>query len=110
MTSGVKMGPIARASATPAGFVVTSLSIFLLLLFLYVLPPPYPIRAGVDWSWQTALTNAFLDGAQFGRDFVFTYGPWGFIAEPRGDPRIYPWLVSIRLLIAAGFASGVALI
>jgi hypothetical protein len=64
----------------------------------------------VDSSWQLALTNAFLEGAKFGRDFVFTHGPWGFIAEPRGDPRIYPWLVSTRLLIAAGVACGIAFI
>src|SRR5262249_9423082 len=102
--------PLASTSVRRGNIVVTSLSIFLVLLFVYVLPPPYPVRAGVEWSWQMALTNAFLEGAQFGRDFVFTYGPWGFIAEPRGDPRIYPWLVATRLLIAAGFASGVALI
>jgi hypothetical protein len=46
---------------------------------------------------------------QFGRDLVFTYGPWGFVAEPRGNPRIYPLLVLVRLLVAAAFASGVAL-
>jgi hypothetical protein len=110
MTSAARIDPIASTSVRSGNIVVTSLGIFLVLLFVYVLPPPYPVRAGVEWSWQIALTNAFLDGAQFGRDFVFTYGPWGFVAEPRGDPRIYPWLVSIRLLIAAGFASGVALI
>jgi hypothetical protein len=110
MTYAVKLSPRAGTSATSGNFVVTTLSIFLVLLFVYVLPPPYPIQAGLEWSWQAALTNAFLNGAQFGRDLVFTYGPWGFLATPRGDPRIYPWLVLTRLLMAAGFASGVALI
>src|SRR5215471_18351222 len=110
MTVAAKRDVYAARSARPADFVVTTLSIFLVLLFAYVLPPPYRVREGVDSSWQVALTNAFLDGAQFGRDFVFTYGPWGFIAEPRGDPRIYPWLVLTRFLIAAGVASGIAFI
>src|SRR5215471_6945167 len=110
MTVAAKRDVYAARSARPADFVVTTLSIFLVLLFAYVLPPPYRVREGVDSSWQVALTNAFLDGAQFGRDFVFTYGPWGFVSEPRGDPRIYPWLVATRLLIAAAFASGVGLV
>jgi hypothetical protein len=104
------MDPIAGTSVRPGTILVVSLSVFLVLLFVYVLPPPYPVRAGVEWSWQMALTSAFLNGAQFGRDLVFTYGPWGFVAEPRGDPRIYPWLVATRFLIAAGFAAGVGLI
>src|SRR5262245_38171503 len=110
MTVALKKDLHSTISARRVHFVITSSVIFLILLFVYVLPPPYPIREGVDPSWQIALSNAFLDGAQFGRDFVFTYGPWGFVAEPRGNPRIYPWLVLIRFLIAAGVASGIALI
>jgi hypothetical protein len=83
---------------------------FFIFLVIYVLPPPRPIVSGVDPSWELALTDAFLRGAQFGRDVVITYGPWSLVAEPRGDPRLYPWVVSTRLLMAAAVIVGVAFI
>jgi len=82
---------------------------FVFLLVTYVLPPPPPTVPTwnlLEGSWQTALTDAFLRRAQFGRDIVFTYGPWGFVVKPRGDPRIYPWLVGARLLITLAFLLG----
>ena len=84
------------------------LPFLLLLLFCYVLPPSQPLRSDVDASWQFVLTSAFLRGSQFGRDVMFTYGPWSFLAEPRGNPGIYPWLVSGRLLLACALIFGCA--
>jgi hypothetical protein len=46
-----------------------------ILFVLYVLPLPQPAVNGGDPSWQTALTEAFLSRAQFGRNLIFTYGP-----------------------------------
>ena len=86
---------------------------FVFLLATYVLPPPLPITPEVnvvDPSWQIVLTSGFLRGAQFGRDIVYTYGPWGFLAAPRGDPHIYPWLFGGRFLIALAFVLGISLI
>src|SRR5438270_1388300 len=85
-----------------------ALPFLLLLLVCYVLPPPQPLRADVDASWEFVLTNGFLHGAQFGRDLVFTYGPWSFIARPRDNPAIYPWLVSGRLFLACALVFGSA--
>jgi len=68
------------------------------------LPPASPILAGIDPSWQAYLTEMFLRHAQFGRDIVFTYGPWGFLGEPRGNPEIYPWLLLGRSILALGMA------
>jgi hypothetical protein len=39
-------------------------------------------RAGVDPSWRVALHLAHLRGIRFGPDFVWTYGPLGFLAFP----------------------------
>ncbi len=33
----------------------------------------------LDNSWMLALHTAFEHHWQFGRDFIFTYGPWGFL-------------------------------
>ena len=89
-----------------------------LLVFIYffatwILPPPMPVRPEAhlgEASWHLVLTDAFLRGAQFGRDIVYTYGPWGFVENPQGDPRIYPWLFGARLLIAMAFVFGVSLV
>jgi hypothetical protein len=37
---------------------------------------------GTDPSWMAGLQMAYGDGAQFGKDFVFTYGPFGFLQAP----------------------------
>jgi hypothetical protein len=98
---------------TDAFFLPLAVTCFLYFLIVYVLPPPLPIRPEahlVESSWHIILTDAFLRGAQFGRDIVYTYGPWGFVENPQGDPRIYPWLFGARLLIALAFAAGTTLI
>jgi hypothetical protein len=40
-------------------------------------------EAGLDGSWQIALSLAARHRLSFGRDLVFTYGPLGFLAHPR---------------------------
>jgi hypothetical protein len=55
---------------------------FSLLLTLCFLVPwrPYFVRtAALDDSWMLALNWAFANHLQFGRDIVFTFGPWGFL-------------------------------
>ena len=39
-------------------------------------------HAGVDPSWRVALHLAHLQGIQYGPDFVWTYGPLGYLAFP----------------------------
>lgn len=53
------------------------------LLFIYNLITFVPWvaqlpRAELDASWSMVLHWAWLNGADFGRDLAFTYGPWGF--------------------------------
>lgn len=105
---------VPRADGTlPGRSVRFAFPFFIFLLISYVLPPPRPTLAEtnlLDQSWRLILSDAFLHGTQFGRDLVHTYGPWGFVGEPQGDPRIYPWLLAARLLIAAAFVFGVSII
>ena len=50
--------------------------------FLPCTPPDqYPAVDDIDNAWTQALHIAFFRNFQFGRDFVFTYGPWGFISR-----------------------------
>ena len=47
---------------------------------------PGPPDARLDGSWQEMLIHAHYQGLQFGRDIIFTWGPWGFLCT-----RYHPW-------------------
>jgi len=79
-------------------------------LVTYVLLPIPPVRPGPDESWRAFLTWAFEHGRQFGTEVIFTYGPWGFLLEPRGTVSVYPWQVLGRLVLAIAGSSGIALL
>ena len=87
-------------------FYWTSSLVFLLLLVFYVLPPPARLAVGLDDSWRALLVELFLHHAQFGKDVIFTYGPWGFLREPMGDPAIFPWLIFGKLVFATAMSFG----
>lgn len=53
--------------------------VFFVLLFLAIFTYPHFPVSELDPSWRMALTQGLVDGWQFGRDLVFTYGPLGFL-------------------------------
>src|SRR5690606_9230567 len=59
-----------------------------------------------DPSWHLILSDAWLHDRQFGRDIIFTWGPWGFLSMPYVLAEIVPLKVGFELvsnfLIAAG--------
>jgi hypothetical protein len=67
----------------------------------------YPSNTSVDDAWAQILHVAYAQHMQFGRDIVFTYGPWGFLA--RGySPQTYlvssaAWLILSVVFICAGW-------
>src|ERR1043165_2531648 len=64
------------------------------------LPSAEPQRATIlDESWKQALHVAFRQHFQFGRDIVFTFGPWGFLYGGY-DPGTY-W---ISVIVWAAFS------
>jgi hypothetical protein len=88
--------------------VFVSLAFLLLLVPLYVFPPLRPLQSDFDGSWEFVLTTTFRQGAQFGRDIVYDYGPWALAVKSRGDSRVYPWVVAARLLFACAMVFGIA--
>jgi hypothetical protein len=50
-----------------------------LLLWLSLMSLPLAPDARLDGSWQEMLVRAHAEGLQFGRDLIFTWGPWGFL-------------------------------
>src|SRR6185369_9698801 len=82
-----------------------------ILIPALLLPPltPQIPSSGLDSSWSMVLHYAFQRHWQFGRDIVFTFGPYGFVYTRMFDPDTY-WLtlsawIAIALLIGAAVSS-----
>lgn len=60
--------------------------------------PPLSPTAGLDASWQAGLHLAAYKGLVFGRDIGFSYGPLGFL----GQPRLYQTTTAVLSLLYAG--------
>ncbi len=76
-----------------------------LLLGFCLFSLPSPPGTGLDASWQEMLVLARAQGLQFGRDVIFTWGPWGFLCSNfhLGSLEAVPqlaWQVGGQLLIA----------
>ena len=59
----------------------------------------------LDLSWQEMLIHAREHGLQFGRDIIFTWGPWGFLCSLAhlGSAEAVPilaWQTAGQLLVA----------
>lgn len=68
---------------------------------LNILPwSPTAYGFGLDESWASALHIAFANKIQFGKDLVYTYGPYGFLQVKRYFPETYGYLFAFYLLIA----------
>ena len=81
----------------------------LLLGFCLLTIMPWSISGygfNVDRSWAIALHVAFTKGFQFGKDFVYTYGPYGFLQIDIFYPDTYGYLMVLRLLIAVAVWAG----
>jgi hypothetical protein len=68
------------------------------LFFPWVSDPPND----PDGSWGLALHAAFEHHLQFGRDLVFTFGPWGFLYGGYNPPT-FPIAVMVCTLLAFAF-------
>ncbi len=55
--------------------------LYILLRLASASPPPNNYESTLDDSWMQTLNWAFVNHMQFGRDIVFTYGPWGFLCR-----------------------------
>lgn len=58
-----------------------TLSILAVYLFLAFLPLPGGIARGLDPSWTYGISRAAVDKLIFGKDIIFTYGPFGYLVQ-----------------------------
>lgn len=86
-------------------------SILLLLVALFIiLPAPflYGWRSGLDGSWKMALHVAWEKQFIYGSDFVFTYGPLGFLSTRLGTLR--EWYLISDLIVYLIYSTTLILI
>jgi hypothetical protein len=77
------------------------LSIILLDCLLRFLPWHYKaLDSKLDASWVRIIQEAFLHHRAFGREIVFTYGPWGFAVLPFYHPALFPLQIIIQGLLS----------
>lgn len=82
---------------------LTAASTLLFTLSQFV---PWEARATdqvLDDSWIQVQSMAFLEHWQFGRDIVFTFGPWGFLLYGGYHPATYVLALVAWLVLAVVF-------
>jgi hypothetical protein len=64
---------------------------------------------GLDMSWCQALTYFYKHNCQAGADYLFTYGPLGFLLTCLHDPDVFwlrfAWEVTMKAILAASFVA-----
>jgi hypothetical protein len=77
------------------------------ILYLFILAPStifLPPIAGIDGSWAMAINMAIHKNFVFGKDFIFTYGPLGFLST-RFPMYMNKWhLIMFDLYMMINFA------
>lgn len=89
-----------RLSGRPSRVALWVLFVFSVII---TLRDPVQPQSGLDPSWQLAVEFAAKHRQVFGRDFIFTYGPFHFLATRLFDPATFP------LVLACGALSVVAI-
>jgi hypothetical protein len=98
--------PSIRSAPSSEGWSRTAVSALLTLgLGLSLMSLPGAPDARLDGSWQEMLVQAHYRGLQFGRDVIFTWGPWGFLCTryhlgALGAVPILIWQTAGQLLLA----------
>ena len=100
---------ISNSKHTRNRLILLTLGCFLLGYCLLTLLPWQPAAYGynLDESWASAVHIAFRDRIQFGKDFIYTYGPYGFLrVASYYFPGTYGYSFGFSLLIAIAAWAG----
>ncbi len=101
------MVPPATPAATPSAADRAGRALYFAVLALTIFTYPLFPLTELDTSWRQTLTYALVEGWQFGKDIVFTYGPlgllmgntysgitfWPFIAWQAFSSVVFAWVV-----------------
>lgn len=82
MVTEVGVSKYVDSISATCGFVI-KLIIVVVLAWLSIHSPFVAIGPGVDPSWHFGINAVRSYGLRFGRDILFTYGPLGYLLEPK---------------------------
>lgn len=83
----------------PVGFIIFFLAALLLPPWL-----PWMPASGLDPSWRFVLNHAFTHHLQFGKEIIFTFGPYGFLYSSPFYPEQYGFQILFWLIVASAIA------
>lgn len=66
-----------------------------LVLYFFILIPPFliePVTSGLDPSWRISVNMAAAKGFVFGKDYIFTFGPLGFLST-KNAVLVNKWII-----------------
>lgn len=69
---------------------------------VWLMPWRPVVSSNTDYAWTLALQVAHQQGLQFGREIIFTYGPWAFVEVATYHPstRLTALVTSVVLILA----------
>lgn len=70
---------------------------------LFVPFTPNMPRTGLDESWVYGINEAVAQGMSFGKDIIFTYGPYAFVLHTRYHPSTYNLMIFSTLFFTISF-------
>jgi hypothetical protein len=84
----------------------TAFALATLFVWLPWIDRPDPPSSQLDPSWQAVLAHAYHAGLAFGREIIFTHGPWGWLTSHFTTLESFTakwiWEVAGKLLLSAG--------
>lgn len=92
-------GIACQAIRTIPGFIIFFLAALLLPPWLPRMP-----ESGLGPSWNLVLNHAFTNHLQFGKEIIFTFGPYGFLYSSLFYPEQYVFQIVFWLVIASAIA------
>lgn len=96
----------ARASTlTKWGWGASIIVGMLMVLLLTPFASPMP-SAGLDGSWSFAMNVATAEHLRFGKDIIFTFGPWASVYTNVYHPGTDGLMIGGSLLIAVAMSAG----
>ncbi|HET6655088.1 MAG TPA: hypothetical protein VFH57_02475 [Gammaproteobacteria bacterium] len=92
--------PAHPTTPLPVAVILAVALFFPFLQLAFVVP-----GSGLETSWVQVLHYAFSHGFVWGKDIIFTYGPWGFVLHDVFFPDTFRLAFSIQVAMTAGFSA-----
>jgi hypothetical protein len=79
------------------------------VIWFALIDVPQPPDGSLDGSWQAVMMESHAQHWQFGKEVIFTFGPWGFLAAHFVPPGFlatkWIWEICSKLALAVAFVA-----